>query len=430
MARQLGYHAVSFGADPEFFFERSGLIVGSEKIIPATGMTVGSSRLVRDGVQAELNPRPETCRALFANEFARCFRGLVDIVNKDKTLGINLSSCVTITQEELDSLSEEAKKFGCAPSMNTDATAKPAATVTNPEKYLYRPAGGHIHLGAIENCTTGKALRMPDRTVPILDLFCANLAVLVDRDPSNIERRKLYGRAGEYRLPKHGLEYRTLSNFWLRAYPLMSWMLGMARFSVSVVANDLEWGTFEKEIQSMIDFEHVRQAINTNDADLAWENYLKIKPFIADAASSTWSMHKENLDDFEFFVKQGLDFWWGPDHDPLKHWANLPDGHDGGWESFLSKKVRPVRLKPELEKRKREEAERKRIAAEEAKRVEEARRAEEMVRAAAQAVERKKKAEEIVAAAMAMVNPDKKGRKKGKPIVPLEIKYFEPPLGT
>ena len=29
-----------------------------------------------------------------------------------------------------------------------------------------------------------------------------------------------------------GLEYRTLSNFWLQSYQLMSLMLGMVRFSV------------------------------------------------------------------------------------------------------------------------------------------------------------------------------------------------------
>ncbi len=73
---------VYLGCDPEFFFEREGKIIGSEHVIDInaglaittyddtkTGSTgSGASKFVVDGVQAELNPRPDTCRERLANE--------------------------------------------------------------------------------------------------------------------------------------------------------------------------------------------------------------------------------------------------------------------------------------------------------------------------------------------------------------------------
>ena len=52
---------VTLGCDPEFFFSKNGAIVGSEKVLDKNGFVVnGSSKFVIDGVQAELNPIPNT----------------------------------------------------------------------------------------------------------------------------------------------------------------------------------------------------------------------------------------------------------------------------------------------------------------------------------------------------------------------------------
>ena len=55
----------SMGCDPEFFLkDKEGSTIGSEKFIPKGGIRVGGSKFIIDGVQAELNPAPSTCRAL------------------------------------------------------------------------------------------------------------------------------------------------------------------------------------------------------------------------------------------------------------------------------------------------------------------------------------------------------------------------------
>ena len=41
---------------------------------------------------------------------------------------------------------------------------------------------------------------------------------------------------------------------------------------------------------------------------------------------------------FDHFLSKPIEYWF-PD-DPFEHWQNKPEGHNVGWESFLSKVVR------------------------------------------------------------------------------------------
>src|SRR5690606_38791590 len=109
-----------------------------------------------------------------------------------------------------------------------------------------------------------------------LDLVVGIPSVLMDRDPSNIERRKLYGRAGEYRLPAHGFEYRTPSNFWLTSYPLMSLVFGLARMAVQM-AGSPHYQLYLREFFSEYSTKEVEHAINSNDFNLAYKIYNSIE---------------------------------------------------------------------------------------------------------------------------------------------------------
>ena len=232
-------YSVMLGCDPEFFFTNNGQVVGSEKVLPKDGLKYDSSfgyfdniksGFIIDGVQAELNPSPNTCRAYLGNEIHTCFRNLYEQMKEDgKTVGVAFAPLVDISQAELDSLSEKSKVFGCAPSTNIYKKADEAKITVNPKKYLKRSAGGHIHLGFNKNDdntevedgmemiddgwggkyrdykytkvkSVRKVLNDPEAIVPMLDLVVANTCVLLDRDPSNIERRKNYGRVGEFQI--------------------------------------------------------------------------------------------------------------------------------------------------------------------------------------------------------------------------------------
>lgn len=352
-----------FGCDPEIFLLKGGQVVGAEKVIPEEGLTTMThdpstlactvprkGGIVLDGVQVELNPAPSYCRALLANEISAAFKTLKAHLAKTDGFTASFSQIVEVDPSELDSLSDKAKALGCAPSNNIyDSGAKIGV---NPATYTKRSAGGHIHIGLPDHLKPHR-----ERLVPLLDIFVGNTSVLMDRHPGNAERRKVYGRAGEHRLPAHGLEYRTLSNFWLRGYPLFSGVLGITRFVVNVLAHTVMgeiykgdsryYATAEHDILQLVDVEAVCRAINTNDVELAKRNYLIVREYLTKHAKAyATGLHTKNLLAFDHFVSKidtdGIEYWF-PD-DPMEHWTTKygtahpnrgMDGHDLGWETFL-----------------------------------------------------------------------------------------------
>lgn len=340
------------GCDPEFFFkDASGKIIGAEKFIPKNGMVhedvngTGDSKFIIDGVQAELNPRPNYCRANLANEIKACMVMLAgEMKARGNGLTADFSRTVIIDKDKLMELDEKARMFGCAPSKSTSKTAGVKIASVDPIKYRTRAAGGHIHIGKGTSQPLARALRLDAaRTVDMLDILCGNTAVLVDRDEGNIERRKMYGRAGEYRLPAHGLEYRTLSNFWLTAYPLMSFAFGMARLAVQVMA-DSNHEALYKEFMSKVKMRNVHAAINHNDFDTAMDNFQAVEKTMLQICGDTdrYAVHENNIKEFHHFVKmvkhKGMGYWFK--QDPITHWTNIREAHIGGFSDYLSTNVR------------------------------------------------------------------------------------------
>lgn len=351
--------SVMMGCDPEFFFTNGrGTTRGSEKILPKTGLDCGKnygsytldkgSSIIIDGVQAELNPQPNTCRAYLGNEIHVCFRKLNNALKKRKeNVKVAFSPVVKLTKKELGSLSEQSKIFGCAPSTNVYKHATSKITV-NPKKYLKRSAGGHIHLGFNKGSynkggvkLVRKALSNLDIMVPILDIIVGNTCVLIDRSSVNVERRKVYGKVGEYRTKPYGLEYRTLSNFWLHSYQLMSFVMGMSRMAVMIVAESTPSNNIARKIMESVNKQDIIDAIQNNDFALAYSNWLKIEDIIleitTDVDDYSFPINPTNIQHFHWFIKKGMYYWFN--HDSFKHWVNLPEGHDKGWESFLDHRV-------------------------------------------------------------------------------------------
>jgi hypothetical protein len=348
------------GCDPEFFFStKRGRIIGSEKIIPKGGIkTLNSSKVIIDGVQAELNPEADTCRQRLANNITMCFNKVKAELAKNKTYKADFRQTIKVTKKELDSLAPESRVFGCMPSKNIH-TPNSKIAVRDASKYPYRSGGGHIHIGIRENSNgstsnsylkMNEAIKNPKRLVPMLDIIVGNTCVLIDRDPGNIERRQVYGKAGEFRTPKHGLEYRTLSNFWLQNYQLMSLVIGLARTAVLIISNSNKKCNFERKIRSRVNMHQITKAINNNDFDLALKNFKRIKkvlkeivPMQSETDRSNWPLNEKNIKDFEFFISKGKENWMK--QDPLKHWTTLGNDNNKkiGWEDFLEKTIRPER---------------------------------------------------------------------------------------
>lgn len=367
MARQLFYESILLGCDPELFLVKNGKVVGAEKVIPKEGLrsTFNNASVVIDGVQVELHPNPSQCRQSLSLFLMSSLEALQRRINEvDPEIRVSFDPHVEVSETELDSLSPECKLLGCSPSLNIYGFSDLGV---DPATYRRRSAGGHIHIGF----TSGKDSPLwncRERVVAVLDVLLGSFCVMLDRDPYAAERRKVYGRAGEYRLPPHGLEYRTLSNFWLRSYPLFSLVMAQARQAVGVsyTSRHAEMGTLydnapytdlESELFARVDPQMARAAINENNLDLAKQVWVGVKDFYRLLNAQASGLSAEHLPAVDRFLAQiedkGLGYWF-PD-DPLRHWfSNRYAQYAGddiktlgykhnqsydGWEQWLHKAV-------------------------------------------------------------------------------------------
>ena len=403
-SKYIGFRSVIFGCDPEFFFAKDNKICGSEKILPKNGLDNGSyGKIIIDGVQAELNPSPNPCRESLASNIKNCFRSVNDKLNLSGGK-IVFDEVVKVSKEEMDSLSKESKTFGCAPSLNL-YDGEESKIKVNPEIYKYRSAGGHIHLGFYPDISYGngyfnnyyfsksvkvnnhiikglsihtlndfdkikndldklyyeiyranpisgsklnisndvKVFQEYEKLIYLLDIIVGNTSVLLDRNPLSAERRKVYGRAGEFRLTNYGVEYRVLSNFWLKNYTIFSLMFALARFTVCILVEDKINGNdnFYDSIIKKVNPDLIEKAINENDFDLAMKNYLEIEQILCKMVNIEgyrFPINSRYAKCFLRLVEKGIPYYFKKDI--LTHWLNLNDGEENrrmGWESFAEK---------------------------------------------------------------------------------------------
>lgn len=366
---------IALGCDPELFLANEDGIIGAEKVIPKEGIPSAGSTAwpypigtvngaVLDGVQLELHPPASTCRQSLAANLAQIFAALELKLVSHKGVKVSFDPVVEVSKKELDTLSEDAKKLGCAPSLNTNkasATIKVAKSLE-----LMRSAGGHLHLGSLDAfhgpMKDGKPTDSEKtiQLVNLLDLFVGLPCVLIDRDPQAAKRRRIYGRAGEHRLPPHGVEYRVLSNFWLRNYILMSFVFGQARLALAVWNSSFQRATtiynpktgiydplkpltpnHYERLMATVDMKLVAKAINTNNLKLAKAQWAKVADFIEEYVPTTVGsgLSSGSTEAFDYFAtmaqEKGLQYWF-PD-DPLRHWTGKGSNTPGycGFESYI-----------------------------------------------------------------------------------------------
>lgn len=121
---------------------------------------------------------------------------------------------------------------------------------------------GHISIGW-DNPTQEQQLDM----VKAMDATVGLESVLLDFDT---ERKKLYGKAGCFRFREYGIEYRSLSNFWIKTDDSLTWAWNTTMKAIDLVnSNKIEE---VKELGS-----YIVEAINTNNKELAQELLNKIE---------------------------------------------------------------------------------------------------------------------------------------------------------
>lgn len=236
---------ISFGSDPEFMLMKDGRYFSAIGIVEgdiANRIKENGHEFYWDNVLAECAIKPGFNREEVVENFRDCFKTYARIVAPYRLVP---QASQHYPAAELDN--EKARNAGCAP----DNCAYLVKRIKPPKGFLantdLRTCGGHVHLGRTDD--SQEALDhdswLSIITVRLLDLFVGVPSLYIDHDPTSLERRVLYGKAGRFRPKPYGLEYRSLSNFWLASPTLVELIYDLCQFTVDFV-NDGKWSKFYK----------------------------------------------------------------------------------------------------------------------------------------------------------------------------------------
>lgn len=236
------------GADPEvFLMDNTGKHISAIGLVNANkwhplqieGMPPGFT-LQEDNVALEFGIPP----AASEDEWVSHIQAVME-KSKEWTKGLSFSklSCTIFPEDQMNC--PAAFRFGCEP--DHDAwTGKENPKPQPPHQYM-RSAGGHIHV---------ETKMCPADTVKAMDLYLSVPATVMDNGEA---RKQLYGKKGAHRVKPYGVEYRSLSNFWIFDEKLIRWSW---RATKRALENKV---VLDKDMELYLDI-----AINQNDKGMAW----------------------------------------------------------------------------------------------------------------------------------------------------------------
>lgn len=222
------------GCDPEVFVKRNGvfqsaygLIAGDKK----NPQPVRNGAVQVDGMALEFNTAPASTEDEFALFVQDVFDQMKLMVPEYEVVAVPVAH---FTPEYMKEQPEAALELGCDPDYN----AWTGSTNTKPNgQRPMRTASGHVHIGWGNDIADGLEHRsMCHAAAAQMDFFLGLPSLAYDGDT---ERREMYGKAGCLRYKPYGVEYRTLSNAWLRSENLMRWVFRNAQAGMKrLVAGD------------------------------------------------------------------------------------------------------------------------------------------------------------------------------------------------
>ena len=234
---------ITIGTDPEFFLSNKGEYVSSQsakiqgtKHEPVALKNGGT--IQRDNVAVEFATPPAKTRKGFVNKVKSCLIDAHGMLPDGHEMVVEPSA--TFDQVQLED--PEAQEFGCDPDFN-------AYTVAMNEKpwcgdSTFRSCGAHIHVGGVED--HGAPIKGLEfllefdgkiNVVKAMDLFHGIISTVLDNSEAAVKRRELYGKAGCHRPTDYGVEYRVLSNYWMKSPELVMMMDSLTRDAVALVAS-------------------------------------------------------------------------------------------------------------------------------------------------------------------------------------------------
>lgn len=241
------------GSDIEVFLKKDGEIISAEGLIKGTKEKPHKTgrkgcAISLDNISAEFTVAPTTDPLDMWEDIVFNMNYITNSLPDGIDIAIQASAHL---KTGLDT--PNAKLIGCEPDWcvyTHEVNIKPDISDMD-----LRVCGGHIHIGAKE--LKGN-VELCDAVIKALDLFVGVPSVLLDKDT---ERRALYGKAGALRFPKHGVEYRTPSNFWIKNKESVIWMFKSVQEAITSVNMGV---SFEEDEANIID------CINNCNVNLAY----------------------------------------------------------------------------------------------------------------------------------------------------------------
>ena len=240
----------TIGADPEF-----ALINNNEEFVSAISILPDKKRAKKekgnkfyyDNVLAEIGLKPSGSKVEFIENIKNSLQSLKSMIGKNS---IKIQASMEYSDEELKH--KKSYDAGCF----SEISAYTGKQIVFPKEFIskdkktrhmmhvtnIRTAGGHIHLGSEQLVKDDNALYY---TVKMLDLFLGVTDLFINKDETSKRRRKIYGQVGSFRTPEYGVEYRTLSNYWLSSPVYASLVYEICNFVLNFVEEESYWNFWD-----------------------------------------------------------------------------------------------------------------------------------------------------------------------------------------
>lgn len=256
----------TFGCDPEIFVKDNtrllsvvGRVGGTkEEPLQLSGLPKGFA-VQEDNVAVEFCIPP----ARSVDEFVGSVTTALSAIggNFIAPQGLEFAFGVSSALFDEDQLqSEAARTFGCDPDFNIytgDENPRPdVGDALGADGIRLRTAGGHVHFGW-DNPEHEQRVAV----IRAADVVLGTASVFLDADA---RRSLLYGKAGAHRPKAYGVEYRTLSNFWIQNEKLIRFVAEEAQRVVQFANEHHEQLLGDDTLLSMVE-----RAINTRSEKLA-----------------------------------------------------------------------------------------------------------------------------------------------------------------
>jgi hypothetical protein len=281
------------GTDPEFFLRREGRLVSAIGVINGTKMNpmnLGDNvGLSYDNVALEFSTQVCKSGHQFVHAIKNAFRLVSRAIPEMFRIDTNTPAAY-FPEEELANV--EANQFGCDPDFNA-WTLKMNRPPDRTNYEALRSCGGHVHVGQHKGYEFLLDPHGKIMTVMAMDIVLGISSIILDTSPMASERRKLYGKAGAHRPTDYGVEYRTISNFWLKHPCLVRLIHSFTKDALDLVDSGALTQMLEKIPESV-----VQRTINNSDLTHARFLFNKhVLPLLSEGSKRLWEEALNFIDD-------------------------------------------------------------------------------------------------------------------------------------